>query len=76
MATHGNVKPFNEQSDDWPTYYIERLQHYFIANEESKKRSSLLTVCGATTYKLIRSLISTRWEARHHVVRGHGEIQW
>ena len=58
MATHGTVKPFNAQSDDWPTY-IERLQHYFIANdveEESKKRSILLTVCGATTYKLIRSL--------------------
>ena len=58
MATHGTVKPFNEQSDDWPTY-IERLIHYFIANdvqEEAKKRSILLTVCGATTYKLIRSL--------------------
>ena len=58
MATHGTVKAFNEQSDDWPSY-IERLQHYFIANdvqEEAKKRSILLTVCGATTYKLILSL--------------------
>ena len=58
MATHGTVKPFNEQSDDWPTY-IERLQHYFIANdvqEEAKKHSILFTVCGAMTYKLIRSL--------------------
>ena len=59
MSTHGSVKNFNPQSDDWPTY-IERLEHYFVANdvtEAAKKRSILLMVCGTPTYKLLRSLV-------------------
>lgn len=60
MATHGSVKAFNSASDDWETYE-ERLQHYFIANDvndAAKKRSILLTVCGAATYRLLRSLVN------------------
>ncbi|ETW97248.1 MAG: hypothetical protein ETSY2_44955 [Candidatus Entotheonella gemina] len=59
MATHGTIKPFNSQVDDWPTY-IERLQYYFVANDVNdaeKKRAILLTVCGTPTYKLLRSLV-------------------
>ena len=59
MATHGTIKTFNPQVDDWPTY-IERLQHYFVANDvedADKKRAILLTVCGVPTYKLLRSLV-------------------
>ena len=59
MATHGTMKTFNPQVDDWPTY-IERLQHYFVANDvedADKKRAILLTVCGVPTYKLLRSLV-------------------
>ena len=59
MATHGTMKQFNPEVDDWPTY-IERLQHYFVANDvdaAEKKRAILLTVCGAPTYKLLRSLV-------------------
>lgn len=36
------------------------LGHYFAANkitDETQKRSILLTVCGAATYKLLRSLV-------------------
>jgi hypothetical protein len=45
--------------EDW-TSYTERLQQYFIANDvdgNEKKRAILLSVCGAATYKLIRSLL-------------------
>ena len=59
MATHGTINTFNPQVDDWPTY-IERLQHYFVANDvedADKKRAILLTVCGVPTYKLLRSLV-------------------
>ena len=54
------MKPFNPSLEDWETYE-ERLQHYFIANDvadATKKRSILLTVCGAQTYKLLRSLVA------------------
>jgi len=53
------MKAFNAQVDDW-SIYVERLQHYFIANDVTdagKKRSILLTVCGTPTYKLLRSLV-------------------
>ena len=59
MATHGTIKQFNLEVDDWPTY-IERLQHYFVANNldaAKKKWAILLTVCGAPTYKLFRSVV-------------------
>ena len=59
MATHGMMKLFNSQVDDWPTY-VERLQYYFVTNDmtdAAKKRAILLTVCGAPTYKLLRSLV-------------------
>ena len=59
MAIHGSIKTFNAKVDDWTTY-AERLKHYLIANgvtEQEKKRSILLTVCGTTTYKLLRSLV-------------------
>ena len=59
MATYGKVHSFDPQNDDWPTY-VERLGHYFMANKvtaEAQKRSILLTVCGTSTYKLLRSLV-------------------
>lgn len=59
MARHGTIENFDPQTDDWPTY-IERLHHYFVANDVKdvgKKRSILLTVCGTLTYKLLRSLV-------------------
>ena len=53
------MKAFNPQAEDW-TIYAERLQHYLVANgveDAGKKRAILLTVCGAPTYKLLRSLV-------------------
>lgn len=51
-----------EGHEDW-TEYEERLGHVFSANEvtdEAKKRSILLSACGAKTYKLIRNLATPR----------------
>ena len=59
MAIHGTIGEFCPKNEDW-TSYTERLQQYFIANDvdgNEKKRAILLSVCGAATYKLIRSLV-------------------
>ena len=57
MATFGKIDEFNVK-DDWPQY-IERLGHYFSANDISdagKQKSILLSVVGADTYKLMHNL--------------------
>ncbi|XP_034549867.1 uncharacterized protein K02A2.6-like [Notolabrus celidotus] len=62
MATFGTVGEFVEGDEDW-TEYEERLGHFFSANgitEEAKRRSILLSACGAKTYKLIRNLATPR----------------
>ena len=44
--------------ESWSTY-TERLGHYFVVNkvtEAEQKRAILLSVCGPTTLKLIKSL--------------------
>ena len=59
MTQHESVPEFHPSNEDWISY-TERVQHYFTANDvtvEEKKRSILLSNCGATTYKLIRSLV-------------------
>ena len=59
-ATHGTMSEFTPTKEDW-TSYTERLQHYFAANDirsSEKQRAILLTVCGAETYQLIRSLLA------------------
>ncbi len=58
MATYGRVNEFDEAAEDWDSY-VERLDQYFEANDvddAGKKRSILLSVCGAKTYNLVRSL--------------------
>ena len=58
MATVGSLSEFDEEDGDW-VEYIERLQHFFLANDiddEGKQRLILLSVCGAKTYKLIRNI--------------------
>lgn len=58
MASHGRIGEINPQREDW-TSYIERLNEYFIANdlkEAAKQKAILLSVVGAETYQLMRSL--------------------
>ncbi|XP_028304146.1 uncharacterized protein K02A2.6-like [Gouania willdenowi] len=62
MATVGALSEFVERDGDW-IEYVERLEHFFLANdivEEGRKRSILLSVCGAKTYRLIRNLATPR----------------
>ena len=58
MATYGRIDEYDE-SEEW-TQYVERMDHYFEANDiedKDKKRSIFLSVIGAKTYKLMRGLI-------------------
>ena len=58
MASYGKIDEFSSETDDW-TEYTERLTQYFLANdieEENKKKAILLSVCGAKSYSLLRSL--------------------
>ena len=60
MATHGKIATFNSIVESW-TSYCECL--HFDANDivdPGKKRSILLTVCGASTYQLLKSLVQPR----------------
>ena len=60
MSRHGTIEEFDSATEDW-TAYSERLEQYFVANDvddAAKKRAILLSVCGASTYKLIRSLVA------------------
>ena len=60
MAAHGKVGAFNESLEPWASY-IERLGHYFVANdvkEDEKKRAILLSSCGVNTYTIIRNLFA------------------
>ena len=61
-ATYGSIGEFDSAREDWVSY-TERLEQYFTANdikaeEEDKRRAILLSVCGASTYQLIRNLVS------------------
>ena len=57
---HGQLPQFDRVAEDWEVF-TEQLTHYFTANaieDPAKKRSFLLSTCGTTTYKLIKTLVS------------------
>ena len=59
MPTFGKLDEYRE-TEEW-RHYVERLNHFFEANEitdKEKRRSIFLVSVGAKTYKLIRSLLS------------------
>ena len=54
----GKIAEFDSSQDDWPQY-MESLGYFFNANgieSMEKKRAVLLTLIGATTYKILHSL--------------------
>ena len=60
-ATNGSVVAFDPQVEDW-TCHTKRLQNDFVANKigteaTEQRRAILLSVCGPTTYQLIRNLV-------------------
>uniref|UniRef100_A0A3B3R993 Paraneoplastic antigen Ma-like C-terminal domain-containing protein n=1 Tax=Paramormyrops kingsleyae TaxID=1676925 RepID=A0A3B3R993_9TELE len=61
MSVLGHIEEFDECSSSSFEEYIERLECFFHANDivdDAKKRSVLLSVCGAKTYSMLRSVIA------------------
>ena len=59
-VTFGRIEEFDGNKEDW-SQCEERLGHFFAANgveSAEKKRSIFLSVVGAATYKLLRSLVA------------------
>lgn len=59
-SSHGHMSEFDSSVEEW-TAYTERLDSYPIANDvtsEDKKQAILLSVCGPSTYRLIRNLVA------------------
>lgn len=60
MATLlGHIDAYDESSEQWSTY-VERFEHFIEANDvpAGKKAAVFLSVIGATTYGLLRSLLA------------------
>ena len=60
MAERLGIGEFSGKAADWDTY-MERMENYFVAHDitdASKKRATLLSECGAATYKVIRSIVA------------------
>ena len=59
-SRHGIISEFEAGKED-SISYTERLQQYFAANDidsEDKQRVILLSICGAATYQLLKSLLA------------------
>ena len=59
MPTFGKLDEYNE-TEDW-RHYIERVNHFFEANEitdPDKRRSIFLACVGVKNYQLLRSLVA------------------
>lgn len=63
MATFGRIEEFSGDKDASWDEYSERLECFFEANgidAAEKKRAVLLSVCGAATYSMLRSLVAPK----------------
>jgi len=62
VALVGAPEPFNLLSNDWELY-IQRFEHFLLANKidgNDKKCHLLLALMGASTFKLLASLIAPK----------------
>ena len=61
MGSFGKLEEFDpEQGHDWGQY-IERLEHWFVADDidnADKQKVILLSACGSKTYKLMCDLFA------------------
>ena len=60
MASHGRLPEFSGSETEWDVF-AEQLSFYFNKNaitDEDKHRAILLSACGTTTYKLLKTLVS------------------
>ena len=61
----GRIDEFDGSKEEW-TQYVERLDHFFIANgitDGDRKKSGFIAVIGPTTYTLLRNLCPLRSQA-------------
>ena len=59
-ATFGKIEEFDREKEAW-SQYVERLGYFFKANkidDGDRKRAVFLSVIGATTYRMLRSLVA------------------
>ena len=60
-SSFGKLEKFDPGAgEDW-VQYVERMEYYFLANEitlSDKKWALLISAMGATSYKLLRNLIT------------------
>ena len=60
MALPGSIGEFDDDRETWKSY-TEHLTQYFTANNvksADKQRAIFLSVCGPTTYQLIRNILA------------------
>ena len=59
MTTIGKIDVFDETQESWETYYVERVQHFFAANDvdEDHKVLTLLNLIESKTYSSLEDLL-------------------
>ena len=60
MSTHGHLPQFSGNALEWDVF-AEQLSYYLVANgieDAGKKRALLLSACGTSTYKLLKTLVA------------------
>ena len=60
MTSHGRLPEFSGSATEWDMF-AEQLSFYFTANgntDGDKQRAILLSACGTTTYKLLKTLVA------------------
>ena len=58
--SHGRLPEFSGNAAEWDVF-AEQLSFYFVANgitDRDKQRAILLSTCGTTTYKLLKTLVA------------------
>ena len=59
-STHGNLPKFSGNASDWDVF-AEQLSYYLVASgidDVAKKRAVLLSACGTSIYKLLKTLVA------------------
>ena len=57
MAVFGTIEQFHIKCDEFGEY-LERVEQYFVANDDKRKVAIFITAIGKDTYGILRSLLS------------------
>ena len=63
----GAPEPFDPAGDDWSLYYVERFEHFVLANgiKDERKLHMLLALVSAQTYRLLTNLVAPKKPGEH-----------